>query len=92
MTKKDFKERCDFHRYTGGRERHNVIFFDWKVTDEGRGFKFAVAASTENSTKKDLFDAFFEWVTKEIEPSYWVRYKYAETDANRFKVPLALNF
>ena len=62
MTKKDFKERCSFHTYTRGREKHNAIFFDWQNTDQGRGFKFAVAVSRENSTKKDLLNDLYNWV------------------------------
>ena len=92
MTKKDFKERCSFHTYTRGREKHNAIFFDWQNTDQGRGFKFAVAVSRENSTKKDLLNDLYNWVINGVEPSWWIRYKYAETDSKRFKTPLALNF
>lgn len=30
MTKKEFKELCSHHVFTGGGQRHNVFFFDWK--------------------------------------------------------------
>lgn len=92
ITKKDFKERCDFHVYSGGKEKHNVIYYDWKETDDGRGFKYAVAAERENATKKELFDALYDWVIKEKSLPYYIRYLYAPDDSKRFKVKLSLNF
>ena len=90
MTKKEFQERCSFHVYGRGGNKHNAIYFDWK---QGFGFKFGVAASIENSTKRDLFLDFFDWVTGKIDqPPWWIRYKFADTDEKRFKVPIALNF
>jgi len=94
-TKKEFKERCSFHLYTGvgyNRTKTNVIFFDWQDTENGRGFKYGVAADRTNCSKADLFKHLFEWVTKEVSLPYYVRYKFAETDANRFKTPISLTF
>ena len=56
------------------------------------GFKFGVAANTQNCTKKELVDILYNWVTKAEQPPYYVRYKFAETDQKRFKVPITLNF
>jgi len=95
MTKKEFKERCSFHLYTGvgmNRIKTNVIFFDWKRTDKGHGFKYGVASVNTNCTKAELFKHLFDWVVNEVEPPYYVRYRFAETDAKRFKTPLSLNF
>ena len=45
QTKKKFREDCDTnHVYGRGRDRFNTIYFDWKVNDNGRGFRLAVAA------------------------------------------------
>jgi len=93
MTKKQFKETCDLtHVYGRGQNRHNAIYFDWQVTDKGRGFKYGVAASIQNSTKAELFNAMYDWVIKGISLPWWIRYKFAETDEKRFKVPISLNF
>jgi len=56
MTKKEFKENCSFHVYSSTREKHNVIYFDWKVTDEGRGYKYAIAGKVGEVTKAQLLN------------------------------------
>jgi len=92
-SKKEFKEYCDLsHVYGRGANRTNAIFFDWKVTEEGRGFKYAVAASIENCTKAELFNHLYNWVCKDIALPHFVRYKFAINDTDRFKTPLSLNF
>ena len=111
MTKKEFKELCSFHLFTGGRERHNVIFFDWKgtvsegscyfdeetqkyVQKERRGFKYGVASRTgkEGCSKAELFNQLFNWVVNEEPVDWFVRYKFAADDSQRFKTPLSLNW
>ncbi len=95
ITKKAFKELCSFHEYTGWnghRTKHNVIYFDWQDTKNAKGFKYAVAMDIKNGTKAELFNVLYDWVTKEVQPIWYVRYKYAETDDKRFKVALSLNW
>ena len=92
ITKKLFKEKCDAHRYTGDRSRTNAIYFDWQETPEGRGFKYGVAMDTRNGTKAELLEVLYQWVFNDVEPPYYVRYKLAVEDKNRFKVPICLNF
>ena len=92
MTKKEFKEKTHSHVYSGNRTKTNVLFFDWQETNNGRGFKYGVASDVDNCCKKDLFNHLFDWVVNNIEPPYFVRYKYAMTDRQRFKTPLSLNF
>jgi len=103
LTKKEFKDLCSFHVYTGRGEKHNVIFYDWKVTDNGRGFKYGIVANIKDMTKKDLFDEFYRCIILELHQSdnlfiapWWMhknyRFKYAGTDNERFRVPLSLNF
>lgn len=92
MTKKEFKDLCSFHEYGRGRGKHNAIYFDWKSTDIGRGFKYGVAASIEFMTKAELFNHLYDWINNEVEPPYSVRYKYASEDHKRFKVPISLNW
>ncbi len=88
MTQKDFKERCSFHQYGGGQRKKNAIFFDWKSDEAGRGFKFMVKTSIQNNTRAELFKILWDWVINEIQPDYFIDYKYAATDADRFKVPI----
>jgi len=95
MTKKEFIEQCNFHVYTGylngHKIKHNVIFFDYKDNDEGRGYKYAVAMDIKNGTKAKLIDYLYDWVREKTLP-YYVRYKFAATDAERFRPQLQLNW
>ena len=88
MTKKDFKEKCDVHEYGRGYKKRNAIYFDWQDTSNGRGFKFMVKAPITNAKRVELYKILYDWVTKAIQPPYYVEYKYAETDQQRFKVPV----
>jgi hypothetical protein len=98
MTKKDFREMASFHDY-GGRKAGSLkaIFYDWKegdYTENGinksfRGFKFCVFARSENATKKELENVLFDFINGVIEDSPWyIQLIVAETDAQRFKVPI----
>ena len=93
ISKKSFKERCDMsHTYKGDRSRINTIYFDWQETPEGRGFKCAVAMDTRNGTKAELLDILYHWICQSEAPPWYVRYKYANEDKDRFKCPICLNF
>lgn len=88
MTKKEFKERCGMHRYTGrGTPAINGLFFDWQGY---HGYKYAVYASSQDISKKDLINAFYDWVLYNRTLPWYVTSKYAETDEKRFKVPISL--
>lgn len=85
MTKKTFKEMCSFHEYGSGRLKRNAIYFD----RQPNGFKFMVKANVVNISKQDLFNQLYDWVTEKIQaPDWFVDYKYAKTDEERFKVPI----
>lgn len=90
MTKKEFKECCSFHQYGRGQSKKNAIFFDWKQDYQNGicGFKFMVKTSIQNYTRAELFNILWDWVMKEIQPNYYIDYKYAENDTARFKVPI----
>jgi hypothetical protein len=92
ITKKEFKEKCSFHVYGNRKVKLNAIYYDWKNDLNGTGFKFMVKATTNNCSKKELFDILYDWVTKEQQPVFYVGYKYAETDQKRFKVRLTESF
>ena len=84
ITKKEFKERCHFSEYGDGRRKRNAIFFD-RTED---GYKYMVKTTVQNAKKNELFNILYDWVVNEIIPDWWVEYKYAHTDNDRFKVPL----
>ena len=96
MNKTEFKKECYSNVYSGHHIRINAIFFDWKsfmpdkndTTKFYIGYKFMVKSNTKNCSKQDLFDIMYNWVNKGIQPPYYVSYKYANTDMERFKVPL----
>jgi len=96
MTKKDFKDRISIHKYGQGRNENNIyaIFFDWKSGDkDGKyfgGFKYCVFARALNSTKDELINVLYDIVTGKIEDTdWWIQLVIAQTDEQRFKVPLS---
>ena len=95
MTKKDFKEMVSVHHYGRGRRPENLIaiFFDWKSGDkDGKyfgGFKYCIYARVCNATQKELFDALYNVVTSEADTPWYMNVIFAETDQQRFKVPLS---
>jgi len=93
MTKKDFRTRCDFnHVYGRGVNRINSIYVDWKESDNGRGFKYAVASSIENCTKAELFNALYNWIENDVHLPYYVFSRFAQYDNQRFKTPISFNY
>lgn len=91
MTKKEFKELTSYHKYTGRPRENNVnaLFFDYKETDEGRGYKYCVYARATNATKADLEKALYDIVTKQVDDTdWWIQLVAAPTDRQRFRVPL----
>jgi len=92
VSKKSFRDKCDFHVYKGNGTKHNVIYFDWQENDKGRGFKYASAMDSRNGTKAELFEAMYQWVCNSIALPWYIRYRCAVNDENRFKVGISLNF
>jgi hypothetical protein len=91
MTKSDFKKECYTTIYKGNRIKINAIFFDWKQNNNKesfQGYKYMVKSNVLNCSKKELFDIMYNWVNNEVQPPYYVLYKYAITDKERFKIPL----
>ena len=98
ITKKEFKEKVRFDLYSSSSctSKTNVFFYDWKSDFSNNkrivGYKYAVAALRTHISKAKLLDQLYDWVVNEKQPDYYVRYKFASTDEQRFKVPLSLNF
>ena len=84
ISKKEFKERCSFHEYGRGYNKRNAIYYDYTKD----GFKYMVKADVTNCKKAELFNVLYNWVVKEEIPDWWVVYRYAHTDNDRFKVAL----
>jgi hypothetical protein len=89
MTKKDFKSRISFHDY-GGRRKGSLkaIFFDWKDGEGFRGYKYCVFARSANATKAELENALYNLITKEENTEWYIQTIVAQTDEQRFKVPI----
>jgi len=86
MTKKTFKEKCHFQHFSGGVNRRNAIYFDYK---EGYGWKYKVKAHSSLINSKDLFNQFYEWIVNdELKPDY-SEIRVAETDGERFKIAIS---
>lgn len=92
ITKKEFKEQCSTnHVYGRGAQRINTIYFDWKATPEGTGFKFGVASSVENCTKAELLDIAYDFIVNQKFAPYYVYTRFAQYDNQRFKVPISFS-
>ena len=102
LTKKDFKELVYYTCYTGWdghRIKINAFFLDWKDCDWNDckknnkpywgGYKYMVKANIKDCSKQELFNQFYDWVTEKIQqPDWYIGYKYANTDQERFKISL----
>ena len=99
MNKKQFKSECTDQTYTGWnghRIRINAFFFGWAEVEDislgrtFRGYKYMVSSNVKNISKAKLFDLFYKWVENGENLPYYVDYKFAQLDADRFKVPLSI--
>lgn len=92
MTKKTFKELADYHNYCVGTGRgFHAFYYDYAVGENFRGYKWRFYCRKETSTKKELFDAIFDYINGNVTSlPYYIDVKEAETDLLRFKVSLGL--
>ena len=96
ITKKEFKERCGFHRFVATDRILNAIYFDWKSERTATGFivgyKYMVKAYTRECSKAELLNQLYLWVNdSNWTPPYFLDIKYAETDEQRFKPPVSMS-
>jgi len=100
MTKNEFKKSCIDQTYTGWdghKIKINAFYFDYKEGEDiatgryFRGYKYQVASNVKNITKAKLFDLFYKWVENSENLPYYVDYKYAFFDIDRFKISLTSN-
>ena len=98
MSFKSFKRHIEvtngYSKYVGLQDSTHVIFFDWLRDDSNKieGFKYAVACDITQATKAEVLNAMYNWIFKDINLDFYIRYKYAITNNDRFKKPLSLNF
>lgn len=97
ITKKEFKEKCSFHKYGRGKNKINAIYFDWQNTEFGTGFRFMVSGSVDHILKSELFEVMYKWVREsennhesQFNLPWYVNYRYAVNDCQRFNVPLSM--
>ena len=87
MSKKEFRELCDYHKYTGSGRENNIsaIFFD----RNHNGNKYCVYARTSVAGKEALINELWDFVTGKIEDTVWyIQLVVAFTDEQRFKIPI----
>ena len=99
MTKKEFKTECSEQTYVGWngkRIRINAFFYGWRSGEDmatGKsfaGYQYMVSSNVKNLSKAELFKVFYEWVVNQAELPWYVNYKYAQFDTDRFKVSLSI--
>ncbi len=90
ITKKTFKELTSIHVYARGSNRRVCLFYDWNNDfNKGRiGYKFMVKGYgvTKGMILADAYDILIKNLTDAL---CWYDMKIAETDEQRFKVPIS---
>jgi hypothetical protein len=92
MTKKQFKTEVSFHQYGKKRIRLNAIYWGWDTVGTGVGYKYMVKGTSDWCSKKELFDAMYEWIFNEVVLPWYIDYRYADTEEKRFKVKIQESF
>lgn len=99
MTKAEFKKQAravTYNGFNGYKKRINAFYFDWQegedisVGRQYRGFKYRISSDVKNITKAKLLDLFYDWVENGTNLPYYVDYRFAHLDIDRFKVSLSL--
>ena len=98
MTKKEFRELTDYHKYIGGAKENavNALFFGWREIEidghKYRGFSHCIYARAVNATKKVLEETLYDFLTGKIENTdYYIQLVAIQNDKQRFRVPLSGN-
>ncbi len=90
MTKKDFKDRADIHKYGKRSDGVIAVYFDWKTGDNCNGYKYCIFARQLNSTQTELLNMLKDFIEGKIEDTpWWIQLVVAPTDEQRFKVPIS---
>lgn len=99
MTKKEFIELANDQLYICRSNQHDnvrAIFYEWKEgTQDGKyfgGFKYCFFGRACIVSKKEMLNTMYAYVTGKIDDQtmpYYINMKIAQTDVQRFKVPLS---
>jgi len=85
MTQKDFKETCNIAEYGKGINKRNAIYFDRNT----QGYKYMVKCGVDVMKRAELLKLAYTWFTEGVvHIPYNVKYRFAESDNDRFKVSL----
>ena len=99
ISRKKIMEDVSCHVYTGRNIRINALYFDFKqgTTPDGKyygGYKYLLAGSSKDLSKKELIDWPYKVVNNEITlvglPDF-IRFRFASVDTSRFKCSLSFN-
>jgi hypothetical protein len=99
MNKKQFKAECTDQTYTGyngNKLKINAFFFGYAQGEDVstgktfRGFKYMVSGNIKDLNKAELLEAMYQWVENQVNLPWYINYKFAASDAERFRVPLSL--
>lgn len=89
ITRKEFKETTSIHVYGRGRNRRVRLFYDWNNDrDKGAiGYKYMILGYgvTQAVILRDAYDMLIKDIWEAL---CWYDTKEAETDNDRFKVPI----
>jgi len=89
ITKKEFKKLVGVHVYGKGKRRRVRLFFDWNGdSDVGKiGYKYMLLGwgITKDQIVTDAYDIL---IKNENDSLCWYDIKIAQTDNDRFKVPI----
>ena len=89
LTKKEFKAKVSIHVYGRGSHRRVRLFYDWNNDlAKGRiGYKYMLKGYGVTQAMI-LVDAYDILINKLTDALCWYDMKIAETDEQRFKVPI----
>lgn len=99
MNKKQFKAEVTDQTYVGfnGKKvKINAFFFGYAQGEDistgktFRGYKYMVSGNVKDLNKAELLDAMYAWIENGTNLPWFINYKYAATDAQRFRVSLSL--
>ena len=86
ITKKEFKELCHNGVYTSRGKRINAFLYGY------RDYRWTYMAwcDTKVFNKNELLNHFYNYLIKDIPLPWQISFKKAETDEQRFKIPIVL--
>ena len=95
MTKKEFNELSDYHRYIGNNKENsmNALFWGWREVEVGgvkyRGFSHCAYSRAPNATKKELEKSLYNFIGGKTDKiDCYIQLVAIKNDKQRFRVPI----